>query len=674
MVGLEIHVQLNHCPTKLFSAGQQPQSLQQQQHSLHSSPWPPNTVPAIHPYDVGVPGIMPVLSVSAVRYAILMAGLLHCTSIHPTSRFERKHYTYSDLPHSYQITQQRWPIATNGLIQCEYISSNSSSSSSQNNSNSKNKNSSSSDRTNTEPVMIQCRINRLQLEQDTAKTTSVTKRTRTLTATAGYDDHDSVRTYSRIDMNRAGIPLCEIVTEPDLRSAQEASTIVHHLRQLIQYTHISSAHMQHGQLRVDCNVNIVPIHHDNNNNNNNQRPRHKHPRVEVKNLNSIQQIEESIQYEAYRQVQVLEERYEQQYSSNNNNDFVLSPLLEETRTYNALSKRTELLRYKDQQQDYRFLPELDLPPCIINRTVLQDCATIAEFIDKYTPTLPLVVQEQLVQHLGLSPTLAAVIVTHDPTAVQYFRRAVLYALNHHHQDVPDSSTFNVNDDTNDRTATQLNLTLEEIAKCCDTPRAQLHKVANEVANLQCNVLFHVMKEQHRSNLRQSNSVRDDDDDNDDESVVDDGIGTMTMNQCPITARQLGEIVQMIRNEEISYTMAKQLIELLSRSGYTTTTTTTVEGAYISPRDLAQQRNMTLMKDSDLLRNFCTTVMLNHPDEVHVYQQGGKYKAKMEKFFIGKVMSVTHGNAHPERLRDIVMECLASSTTTTTNITTCERQN
>ena len=134
-----------------------------------------------------------------------------------------------------------------------------------------------------------------------------------------------------------------------------------------------------------------------------------------------------------------------------------------------------------------------------------------------------------------------------------------------------------------------------------------------------------------------------------------------MDQCPITARQLGEIVQMILSEQISYTMAKQLIQILSSSEYNTTTARK-EATHVSPREVAQAQNIQLITDADTLRQLCTTEMLKHPDEVQVYQKGGKFIMKMEKLFIGKVMSATRGNAHPERLRDIVVECLSSSTT------------
>ena len=665
IVGLEIHVQLNHCPTKLFSAGKQSSSFMS-----------PNTVPAIHPYDIGVPGILPILSISAVRYAILMAGILHCTSIHTISRFERKHYTYSDLPHSYQITQQRWPIATHGFVQCEYRYRQ------PNHSHNKSNNKSNNKTSSTTAKMIQCRINRIQLEQDTAKTTSITKKTK-IRSPITPDQHEAgdeaeeqewMVTYSRMDMNRAGIPLCEIVTEPDLRSATEASTLVEHVRRTIQYTNISSALLQHGQFRVDCNINIVPIvtstiNPDEDKNSMNDmdgnrmmsQPR-KHPRVEVKNLNSIQQIEDCIQFEAYRQLQVLEERHE---PSNDN----LLPLKEETRTYNALTKRTELLRYKDQQNDYRFLPEMDLPPCVINRTVLQDCDTIQEYIEKYTPTLPEVIQHQLVQHLGIPSELAHVMVTNHPTAVQYFRRALLFALS---DVLEDTSNTNRSRDPaliatdvvalgkdDDDPYPQIR-SLEDIVLQY-TPKSHVRNAAGEVANLLCNVIFHIVKEDNRSRLLQQQQQQH----MDSSLLGDDGndvaMGEITMDQCPITARQLGEIVQMILSEQISYTMAKQLIQILSSSEYNTTTARK-EATHVSPREVAQAQNIQLITDADTLRQLCTTEMLKYPNEVQVYQKGGKFIMKMEKLFIGKVMSATRGNAHPERLRDIVVECLSSSTT------------
>jgi aspartyl-tRNA(Asn)/glutamyl-tRNA(Gln) amidotransferase subunit B len=658
-VGLEIHVQLNHCKTKLFSSGH----IYSDNHTI-----PPNTVPAIHPYDLAVPGILPVLSVDAIRYAILMAGVLNCSQINTMSRFERKHYTYADLPPGYQITQQRWPIAQNGSIDCDDVQH-------ETTNHTKHKNTTNSN--NSKRRNISCRINRIQLEQDTAKTTSIQKT---------ISQSSSIVTYSRIDMNRAGIPLCEIVTEPDLQSSKDASMIVQHLRQLLQHTKICSGYMQFGQIRIDCNVNIVPYCNDdddddhtttnnqtvtNQNQNEQQRTKKKHPRVEVKNLNSIQQVEDCIQYEAYRQIQVLEAELLDTTDTGATDTGTL--LREETRTYNALLKRTELLRYKDQQQDYRFIPEPDLPPCIINSVVLQDCTSISEYIKKYLPELPKTIVQQLVQTIGISIDQAQVI-THHPSAVQYYRTALQYALSISNNEFMETLSWN----DFIRTATTTTPTMTTTKKSASIQH--LKETGILVANLLCNVLFHLVKEQNRIQIQKyvHHTMIDE---NSTSAIVSPASTTdivneddfMVMDQFTISPQQLGEIVHLIQEDQISYTMAKNLINILiieypmNNNSNDKDNDKENTDMYISPRQIAKERNIVLITNIDTLKEICQTMIMNHPDEILVYQKGGKYKMKMEKLFIGKIMSHTNGNAHPERLRDVVVECLQQHGQTNTTI-------
>jgi aspartyl-tRNA(Asn)/glutamyl-tRNA(Gln) amidotransferase subunit B len=521
VVGLEIHIQLNHCVTKLFSPARTAAS---------SVAPPPNTVPYLHPYDAAVPGVLPVLSLQAVRTAVLTAAVLNCRDIHRVSRFERKHYFYADLPHGYQITQQRWPIAEHGFVQCDAASSSES---------------------NGKSDTIHCRIDRIQLEQDTAKTTTVTRSDGTVAA--------------RIDLNRAGTALCEIVTAPDLRSATQAACVVRHIRQLLQYTNICSGQMQHGQLRVDCNINVVPVGQDG---------AVPHPRVEVKNLNSIQQVEDSIQYEARRQVEVLQQPAL--------NDSVL--LFEETRAWNAATKQTELLRAKDTAQDYRFLPEPDLPPVVIDETVLQGYSSIADFVAHMLPALPEVVKEEFLA-LGLSDYQARVLLE-QPSAGPFFRTAL---------------------------------------KQCVTPQHAATDTAVLTANILCNVLFHLVKEDHAASEEWS------------------------MEGSKVSPKQLAEIVQMIQGKEISQKMAKIILKLLHEdSKYPTGT---------SPRQVAQERHLSLFTDGDILRTVCLRQIHAYPDKLQVYRQGGKLIGKMETLFIGKVMKATGENADPQRVREVVTECL-----------------
>jgi aspartyl-tRNA(Asn)/glutamyl-tRNA(Gln) amidotransferase subunit B len=266
----------------------------------------------IHPFDLAVPGTLPMTSRSAVQAAVLTAAALQC-EIASMSRFERKHYHYADLPFGYQVTQQRWPIARNGTL------------------------------TNSKAIAVG--IDRIQLEQDTGKTTNTTVK----------ENGESV-TKSLVDFNRAGCALVEIVMNPDLRSSKHAADTVETLRQLLKHIGTCNGRMEEGSLRVDLNVSVRPILHKNNDDDNNDKFQpNLNNRVEVKNLNSLKQVQQAAEYEAVRQAQLLSENAQLTF--------------QETRTYNVKSGKTVLIRTKQGEEDYRFMPEPDLPPVVLNEQV-----------------------------------------------------------------------------------------------------------------------------------------------------------------------------------------------------------------------------------------------------------------------------------------------------------------
>lgn len=307
IIGLEIHAQLD-IATKLFSCAGVSTSLTQA----------PNTL--IRPFDLAVPGTLPVCSKSAVQAAILTAAALQC-DIATVSRFERKHYHYADLPFGYQVTQQRWPIARNGFIKP------SSSSAPKNKKRKQNFTSTA------------VGIDRIQLEQDTGKT---------ITSTALAKDGSKV-TRSLVDFNRAGCSLIEIVMNPDVRSSKQASETVETLRQLLKHIGTCNGRMEEGSLRVDLNVSLHPLE-----SNAEFTPNLNH-RVEVKNLNSLRQVQQAAEYEAVRQAEILCQ------------DTTAS--FQETRTFHVKSGKTVLIRTKEGEEDYRFMPEPDLPPIVLNDEV-----------------------------------------------------------------------------------------------------------------------------------------------------------------------------------------------------------------------------------------------------------------------------------------------------------------
>jgi aspartyl-tRNA(Asn)/glutamyl-tRNA(Gln) amidotransferase subunit B len=308
VIGLEIHAQLD-ISTKLFSACPIPKTS-----SLYQQP---NT--SVWPFDLGVPGFLPSLSLEAVQAAVLTAAATKC-HIPAVSRFERKHYYYADLPLGYQVTQQRWPLARDGVLKCHRKS---------------NKKGKKKDR---EDGQLSVRIERIQLEQDTGKTT-MTKR--------------NGETESLVDFNRAGRALIEIVFHPDLRSASDAGTALETLRSLLVHIGSCDGKMEEGSLRCDLNVSIAPVEDDLNDIDIDILETTGN-RVEVKNLNSIRQVMQAAEYEAVRQAEAVVQG---------------QPTAQETRTFDVRSGETVVMRTKGGAKDYRFMPEPDLPPIVLDQEV-----------------------------------------------------------------------------------------------------------------------------------------------------------------------------------------------------------------------------------------------------------------------------------------------------------------
>ena len=543
VVGLEIHAQLN-IRDKLFSP-----AISSGMYGQTSS---------IHPFDVAVPGKLPLLSAEAVQKAVLVAAALHC-DIHTISRFERKHYTYADLPLSYQITQQRWPLAVNGLLECSYMST------------PKNKvKEGKSSRPLDDKELIRCRIQRVQLEQDTGKTTSTTRSQLISNGSSEGDDLSTTKiktTYSLVDFSRAGCALVEIVTAPDLRSSVQAASVVYSIRHLLRFTGTCLGRMEDGNLRVDCNVNLQ----------NQQQLRT--PRIEIKNLNSIQQVRDAIEYESARQAEHFDD---------------LINGVEETRTWDVLKRKTALIRTKDQAPDYRFLPEPDLPPLALNESVLGS-PTVEQFLLENLPELPAAAEKRLHSTYQLTEYHAHVI-ARDPAAIRLFEDAMMFVWQ-------------------------------------NFPEKQPILASKATANLLCNDLFSLVKKTVEG---VGNTC-----------IVDEDDEVVSMAHSKVNGAQLGEIATMILQEQVSSTMAKKLLALLFSD----------KSSERNPRSLARDQGFRIITDQEELRELCRTVVHGHPEEVEVYKRGGKFLHKMNKLFTGKAMSLSNGNAHPERLQDALRDVL-----------------
>lgn len=340
IIGLETHCQLN-TETKIFS-----------RESTKFDPENPNT--NISPICLGYPGVLPVLNEKVLEYAVKAGLALNC-QIAPYSKFDRKQYFYPDLPKNYQISQYDLPIAEHGWIEIEIV-----------------------EKPNAEPVKKKIGITRLHMEEDAGKLTH------------GGSDRLDGSSYSLVDFNRAGVPLLEIVSEPDLRSGKEAAEYAQEIRRIMLYLGISDGKMQEGSLRCDVNVSVRPV-----------GQKEFGTKVELKNMNSFSAIQKAIDYEIERQIEAIE-----------NNE----PIYQETRLWDEGSGRTKSMRLKEGSSDYRYFPEPDLPPIEVSKEQLEQWRS-------ELPELPAQKRNRYESELGLSAYDTRVL-TDDRHVAEYFEAAV----------------------------------------------------------------------------------------------------------------------------------------------------------------------------------------------------------------------------------------------------------
>ncbi|MGA2754043.1 MAG: Asp-tRNA(Asn)/Glu-tRNA(Gln) amidotransferase subunit GatB [Terracidiphilus sp.] len=287
VIGLEVHVQLLTA-TKAFCG------------CANHFGSEPNT--NICPVCLGLPGALPVLNAKAVEFATLAALALNC-QVRERSIFARKNYFYPDLPKGYQISQYDKPLAEHGWIEIP----------------------------SADGAIKKIGITRLHMEEDAGKSLH-----------EGFSD-SATRTY--LDLNRCGTPLIEIVSEPDIRTPDEAFEYLTRLKEILLYTGVSDCNMEEGSLRCDANVSVRP------------RSQEKFgTKAEVKNVNSFKFIRAALEYEIERQVELIESG---------------GRVMQETRLWNANEGRTYSMRSKEQAHDYRYFPEPDLPPLIVSHEFLE---------------------------------------------------------------------------------------------------------------------------------------------------------------------------------------------------------------------------------------------------------------------------------------------------------------
>jgi aspartyl-tRNA(Asn)/glutamyl-tRNA(Gln) amidotransferase subunit B len=467
VIGLEIHAQVTSA-AKLFSGSSTAFGAEPNSH--------------VSLVDAAMPGMLPVINEECVAQAV-RTGLGLNAQINKRSVFDRKNYFYPDLPQGYQISQFKHPIVGEGEVVVDV--------------------------TPTEQITVG--IERLHLEQD-----------------AGKSLHDQHPTMSFVDLNRSGVALMEIVSRPDLRSADEAKAYVTKLRTILRYLGTCDGDMEKGNLRADVNVSV-------------RKPGAPFgTRCEIKNVNSIRFIGQAVDVEARRQIGILEDG---------------GKIDQETRLYDPAKGETRSMRSKEEAHDYRYFPDPDLLPLEFDQAFVE--ALRAEL-----PELPDAKKARLISQYGLSPYDAAVLVAEREQA-DFF---------------------------------------EAVAKGRDGKAA---------ANWVINELFGRLNKEGKD-----------------------------VTASPMSANQLGGIVDLIGEGVISGTIAKQLFEIVWTEGG-------------DPRAVVEARGMKQVTDTGAIEKVIDEVIAANPDKVEQI----KLKPTMAGWFVGQVMKASGGKANPAVVNEILAKKL-----------------
>ncbi|HET7804230.1 MAG TPA: Asp-tRNA(Asn)/Glu-tRNA(Gln) amidotransferase subunit GatB [Pseudolabrys sp.] len=463
VIGMEIHAQVTS-ESKLFSGA-----------STEFGGAPNSHVSLV---DAAMPGMLPVINEECVRQAI-RTGLGLKAKINPRSVFDRKNYFYPDLPQGYQISQYKSPIVGEGTVTVDLEGGDS----------------------------VVVGIERLHLEQD-----------------AGKSLHDRHAEYSYVDLNRSGVALMEIVSKPDLRSADEAKAFIAKLRSILRYLGTCDGDMEKGNLRADVNVSV-------------RRPGEPlGTRCEIKNVNSIRFIGQAIEHEARRQIEIIEEG---------------GTIEQETRLFDAVRGETRSMRSKEEAHDYRYFPDPDLLPLVF------DQAHVDALVTKL-PELPDEKKSRFRRDFSLSDYDAGVLVAERETA-EFF---------------------------------------EAVAKGRDGKAA---------ANWVINELFGRLNKEGKS-------------------IV----------SSPVSAAQLGAVLDLIRDGTISGKIAKDLFEIVWAEGG-------------DPRAIVEQRGLRQVTDTAAIEKVVDDIVAKNPDKV----ADARSNPKAIGWFVGQVMKSSGGKASPQLVNDIL---------------------
>ena len=335
VIGLEVHVQIK-TNTKIFCScstefGSRPNE---------------NTCPIC----LGMPGVLPVLNKRFLESSMRACLATHCT-IEPMNRFARKNYFYPDLPKGYQISQFELPLGTNGYINI-----------------------------NVDGTKKRIGLTRIHMEEDAGKLI--------------HGENLGSPGKSYVDFNRTGVPLCEVVSEPDLRSSEEARAYLIELKSILEYTGVSDCNMEEGSLRCDANVSIRPV-----------GQKEFGTRTELKNLNSFKFIQKAIEYEVDRQTRLLDQG---------------DTVKQETRLYDSARGETFPMRSKEEAHDYRYFPDPDLVPIMIGEAWVDE-------LRKTIPELPEQKRERFIKSYGIPEYDTGVLTSSEPLADYFEQCTALFA-------------------------------------------------------------------------------------------------------------------------------------------------------------------------------------------------------------------------------------------------------
>ena len=468
VIGLEVHVQLL-TKSKIFCSC-----------STHFGD-PPNSNTC--PVCLGLPGALPVLNREAVTMAMKAAIALNCT-INPRSRFARKNYFYPDLPKGYQISQYAEPLSEDGWIEIEVNG-----------------------------ARRRIGVTRVHLEEDAGKSLH-----------EGFADSEE---KSYIDLNRTGVPLIEIVSEPDLRSPDEAYDYVTRLKTLMLYLEVSDCNMEEGSLRVDANVSVRRA-----------GATTFGVKTEVKNLNSFRFLQKALAYEIDRQIEVIESGGE---------------IVQETRLYDSHEGRTYGMRTKEYAHDYRYFPEPDLLPLVITEDWKEE-------VRRSLPELPEARRQRFIREYGL-PEHDAAQLTASKLLANYY---------------------------------------EEAARASGEPKLAANWVLSE--------LMYLLKEASKE-----------------------------IEQSPVSARPLAELVGLIKEGTISGKMGKDILAEMFTSGK-------------SAREVMAAKGLEQINDAERIAAVVREIMAANPKQVEQYRGG---KSATFGWLVGQVMKTTRGQANPQLVQEVL---------------------